>query len=150
MKESQLKEVKELFSEFGYHFTEQRNFICQALWESREHYMTGREIYEYLKGENDDLCLSTVYRAINSLEEIGILRKVIIENRVVKYKICFDRGQDSHGHLICQNCGKIIQLESENLNKLVQEVESKYNFTTKNQIVNFNGLCVECQAKLRD
>lgn len=49
MNVEQTQKVKKLFSKHGYHFTEQRSYICQELWKSEKHYMTGSEIYEFLK-----------------------------------------------------------------------------------------------------
>ncbi|MGM0547858.1 MAG: Fur family transcriptional regulator [Bacillota bacterium] len=148
MSELPIKKVKNLFSKAGYHFTEQRSFICQELWKSRKHYFTKKEIFEYLKKRTDKISLATVYRAIDSLENLGILRKAIIKNRVIKYKVCFDLGEEVHGHLICKNCNEIIKLESKNLKNLIAEVQADYNFEIDNQIINFNGCCKKCQQKI--
>lgn len=63
---------------------------------------------------------------------------------MIKYKICSDCGNDIHGHLICEECGKVIQVESKNLDKLIKEVRNEYKFKIRGQLINFTGLCVEC------
>ena len=141
---SQLSKIKNLFAEYGYHFTKQRQFICRKLLESETCFMTGSEICQYLKDSDIKLSVSTIYRAIESLENIGFLNKAVLTNKVIKYKICFDCENHIHGHLICEECGKVIQLESENIDKLLKEVKNEYNFKIRGQIINFTGFCVEC------
>lgn len=144
METSQFNKIKHLFSEYGYHFTKQRQFICKKLLESETCFMTGSEICQYLKDSDVKLSVSTIYRAIESLENIGFLNKAVLTNKVIKYKICFDCGNHIHGHLICEECSKVIQVESKNLDKLIKEVRNEYKFKIKGQIINFTGLCEEC------
>lgn len=143
----ELKDIKNIFAKNGYHFTEQRKFICKELLKSKKDYMSCSEIYEYLKTKNSSLSLATVYRAVDSLEKMGLLKKTIIENKIIKYKICFDCEKKVYSHLICEECGKIIQFESECLENLIQDIVEDGNFSIKNQIINFNGLCAECLKK---
>jgi Fe2+ or Zn2+ uptake regulation protein len=135
VKTSQLSKIKNLFAEYGYHFTKQRLFICRKLLESETCFMTGSEICQHLKDSDVKLSVSTIYRAIENLENIGFLNKAVLTNKVIKYKICFNCENYIHGHLICEECGKVIQLESKNIDKLLKEVKSEYNFKIRGQII---------------
>lgn len=148
LNEAKFTELKQLFSKNGYHFTKQRQLICEKLLNSPKKYLTGTEIFNYLKSENTDLCLATVYRTIDVLEKIGLLKKAMIKDKVIKYQVCFNCTEEIHGHLVCKHCNNIFKLESENLNKLIAEIRDDYDFIIENHFINFKGVCANCKQEL--
>jgi len=88
---------------------------------------------------------STVYRTVRLLQEFGAIREVIkLGNRTI-YE--FVAGKPHHEHLICVECGKIIEFYKEEIEELQDRVCEEYDFTPLNHRLEVFGLCSECKGK---
>ena len=91
----------------------QRDMIYEYLLQTKEH-PSAEMVYEELKSKIPNLSLGTVYRNLNLLEELGMVRKVTTLNNVERYDACCE----DHVHFVCSKCGKIIDLPN-----LTQEIK---------------------------
>lgn len=101
---------------------------------------------EELQRELPDIPQASLYRIIDSLVEIGLVRKYIVDNNT---PACFqyvgDGIKHSHFHLLCTKCGKLIHLECHEVNELIEHIEKEHGFSVDISKVNLYGLCEECQ-----
>ncbi len=88
---------------------------------------------------------STVYRTVKLLQEFGAIREVIKLNNRTIYE--FIAGKPHHEHLVCIECGKIIEFNKEKIEELQEEVCKEYNFSPVNHRLEIFGICSDCRSK---
>lgn len=119
-------------------FSRQRELIISEVLNSDEH-LTADAIYERLKKENPNLSLGTVYRNLTQLSDKGMIGKVNIPGDPVR----FDRNLSKHSHLVCESCGKIIDIDENlidfNFSKLEQE-----GIRVVGADILLKGICADC------
>lgn len=122
-------------------FSRQREIILQFVRDSHSH-PTADEVYTALKKNNPELSLGTVYRNLNRLSGLGIIKKIPVADGGDR----FDGRTDSHYHLICDRCGAVYDIDY-----VLPDVESavlsgsghKVTFVT----LSMRGICRDCLAK---
>ena len=97
-----------------------------------------------IREKNIPVSRATVYRTLNIMKELGFVEEVIKINNKTIYEISI---KEHHDHLICTSCGKIIEFQSKNIEKLQEKICSNYNFLPKFHRLEIFGLCERCQKK---
>lgn len=121
-------------------YSKQCELVKDAVVYGKKH-PTADEVYIKLKAENPSLSLGTVYRNLNRLTYEGIITKLHIPNSSDR----FDGNCEEHYHIICQGCGKIIDVN----HTLVLDLDDKIEASTGMKIIGhqllLNGICANCQ-----
>lgn len=123
-------------------YSRQREMILKQVKNFPVH-PTADEVYTALKKENPELSLGTVYRNLNLLSELGMLRKIHIDNAKERY----DARTDKHSHLLCTVCNKVFDITDETLDGIEERISEKYGYIVEDVSLNLKGKCAEC-AKL--
>ncbi|MCI8473996.1 MAG: transcriptional repressor [Oscillospiraceae bacterium] len=122
----------------GKRYSRQRELICRAVLESKEH-PTAEMVYQWLKPANPNLSLGTVYRNLNLLAEEGILMRMPFP--VERY----DGETKPHSHFRCRGCGRVFDLEMSAQKELDNAAEQAApGFHVEGHDLTFTGLCPEC------
>ncbi|HEX2833472.1 MAG TPA: Fur family transcriptional regulator [Thermoanaerobaculia bacterium] len=127
--------------EAGMNITPQRVAIYRALVRSEEH-PTPEMLYQTVAREMPSLSLATIYKTLDSLAEIGLVRSV----PVVSDKKRFDANDDPHHHLVCTRCGMIRDYHTHQFDDLIPRRQVQ-GFTAQSVSVNISGICAECRRK---
>jgi Fur family peroxide stress response transcriptional regulator len=122
--------------------TPQRIAIYKELLQSKSH-PSADEVFQTLKGDFSNISYDTVNRTLLSLAEIGLIDVVKSPGGARR----FDPNPDSHHHLHCVKCGKIIDFHSEVCDKLEIPEDIENQFTVLSKRVVLNGICKECRQK---
>jgi len=138
--EKLIKNMIKICKEKGIKVTTQRILIFKELAKKTKEHPAAEDIYEALKGKVYGLSLSTVYRALNTFESLGLVRRIPTADG----KAHFEIANEPHGHFICQRCGKVEDIESVNLNNLLKEEVKKQGFNPTECNFVCYGLCKEC------
>jgi Fe2+ or Zn2+ uptake regulation protein len=112
----------------GYRLTPQRFMILSVIQEAEEH-LSIDQITERVQKRNPYVNLSTIYRTLELLKELGLVRENHLSGEQPHYEAA--EGNDHH-HLVCRNCRAIIHLDNTllgNLNGLLQEQYHFHNLT---------------------
>jgi Fur family ferric uptake transcriptional regulator len=109
----------------GYRLTNQRRIIVHEL--EGERHLSAEEIYDRVKGEHPELGLSTVYRTLDLLTELGIVRKDDFGEGYSRYELATERV---HHHARCDECGAVIEFNEELMEYLALQVERETGFVT--------------------
>ncbi|MFL0250034.1 Fur family transcriptional regulator [Clostridium neuense] len=133
--------------EKGFKFTPQRQAVLEAIITNGNMHMTVEEIYDYVKKDHSEIGLATVYRSVLLLNDIGIITKLSLNDGIARYQIIHENETHQHHHLICTNCGKIIDVEEDLLDDIESKIEATYGFNVKNHSLKFFGLCKDCRDK---
>lgn len=143
----EIERLKTKLKEHGYKLTPQRRAIVDIIIKKEGKHLTVEELYDLVKVDCPEIGLATVYRTVQLLEAVGILSRINLNDGCNRYELIHEYENHQHHHLICTNCGKIIEVEGDLLENLEHIVEEEYEFVIKNHSVKFYGLCKECAKK---
>jgi len=140
-----LDELKRVLKEKNLKFTRQREVILKAIYNSKGHH-SPEEILSLLKEEfpEENIGIATIYRNLTFFEEEGLVESISFGKDGKKYEIGHKKH---HDHLVCLECGKIIEFIDDVIEKRQEEVAKKYNFKMHDHIMKIVGICQECQNK---
>ena len=145
MKSSDEQELKELLKKCGYKFTGQRAAVLEVLVKYRGMHLSTEEIYQYVRDNNPEIGLATVYRTLTLLARIGLVMKLDLDDGFSRYELARQNEDHRHHHLICSNCGSVLEVEEDLLDTLEEQILLKNDFLVKDHRVKFYGLCSQCR-----
>ena len=90
--------------------------------------------------------LSTVYRTIELLREVGLVREIHIPGESLQYEVMEQR---THHHLFCRRCRALFHLEHDLLGNLHEHVEQRYQFHELTLDLLVAGYCEKCWHELK-
>jgi Fur family ferric uptake transcriptional regulator len=128
-------------SEQGYRLTPQRMMVLDAI-ENSEHHISAEEIYAQVITKYPHLNISTVYRTLELLHRLGLVTETDLGGGRVRYHPA-DKGH--HHHLVCQECGRVIDLDESVMDSLKQVLQKDYNFTPDIRHLALFGTCADCK-----
>lgn len=123
-------------------YSKQRELILETLRNNVIH-PTADQIYALLHQEHPTISLATVYRNLNQLAEMGIIRKITGLDGSCR----FDHNTHKHYHFICSKCNKVYDVPQENIPDLPAMVEAETGFTVESCDITFKGTCSGCINK---
>ncbi len=124
--------------------TPARLSIFKEVYSSSEHF-DADEIYFRLRSEKKRVSRATVYRTLDLLVENGFVSKVNVGMSQVHFENTL--AQAHHEHLVCTQCGKIIEFNNKLLEEEQNRICKEYGFLpTKHNLIVF-GLCDKCQRR---
>ena len=124
----------------GYRMTPQRMMILSAIENTREH-ISAEEIYANVVAKYPHVNISTVYRTLELLKKEGLVTETDLGGGRSRYHSA-ETGR--HHHLVCQECGKIIDLDESELFPLKEALLAKYKFTADLKHMAIMGRCAKC------
>ncbi|MFD3156463.1 Fur family transcriptional regulator [Haloimpatiens sp. FM7330] len=142
-----IDKLKENLKEKGYKLTPQRRAILLTMINNEGKHLTAEELYDLVKEECPEIGLATVYRTIQLLEHLGVIYKLEFDDGCSRYELVNQNENHRHHHLICNKCGKVIEVKGDLLEEIEKSIESNYEFKIYNHSLKFYGLCKECMQK---
>lgn len=140
--ESIYKDIFEKMQSLGYKLTPQRKVVIDIIFKNDHNHLNTEEIYEHVKLQYPKIGLATVYRTLIVLSDIKVINKINFDDGCIRYEINSTNHQ--HHHLICRNCGKVIEVKEDLLEELEVIVENNYQFKIIDHNLKFYGLCKDC------
>ena len=128
-------------SEQGYRLTPQRMMILSAIETSDDH-ISAEEIYSQVLAKYPHVNISTVYRTLELLKQLGLVTETDLGGGRVRYHPA-DKGH--HHHLVCQECGATIDLDESVLSSLKSVLLREYEFSADLKHLGIFGRCVNCR-----
>jgi Fur family ferric uptake transcriptional regulator len=144
---SEIEKLKLNLKDKGYKLTPQRRAIVDIIIQNEGSHLTTEELYDLVKVECPEIGLATVYRTVQLLEELGVVSKLDLNDGCYRYELIHEDENHQHHHLICSDCGRVIEVQGDLLEVLEHDIESKYDFQIKNHSVKFFGICSHCKNK---
>lgn len=124
----------------GYRLTPQRMMILSAI-ENSENHISAEEIYAQVVAKYPNVNISTVYRTLELLKRLGLVTETDLGEGRVRYH---PREKGHHHHLVCQECGAIIDLDESLLAPLKSALLREYKFSADLRHLAILGRCVNC------
>ncbi|CEP81340.1 transcriptional repressor [Paraclostridium sordellii] len=123
-------------------FSKQRELILNAVRDNTIH-PTADYIYDYLKKNNPNLSLGTVYRNLSQLVNHGFIQKVSIPG----FPDRFDGNISEHNHMICEICGNIQDIQCDTLRNIPNVISDELDLEITSCNVILQGICKNCKNK---
>jgi Fur family ferric uptake transcriptional regulator len=128
----------------GFKITPQRRTIIGAIIHSHEH-LTPAAIHERVRQEHPGIGLVTIYRTIEMLAELGLICETHAGGSCRSYLM--RRPSEHHHHLICSDCGKVIDFTACDLGGLERRLSEETRFKISGHLLEFLGQCRQCRRE---
>ncbi|SDY88145.1 Fur family transcriptional regulator [Tindallia californiensis] len=140
-----VQELKVLLKEKGYKLTPQRRAVLNMIMDNPGKHLTTEEIYDLVKVQCPDIGLATVYRTLQILNEMDLILKINLDDGCSRYEYNIHQDDHEHHHLICTDCGRIVEVNEDLLDSIERQIEKDYDFSITDHKVKFFGLCSKCR-----
>ncbi|MBC9735620.1 Fur family transcriptional regulator [Nocardioides marmotae] len=127
----------------GYRLTPQREMVLRAV-DELDH-ATPDEVLAKVREQSSAINISTVYRTLEVLEELGLVRHAHLSDRAPTYHSVTDH---EHFHLVCRNCQKVVSVDPDVLRPLTERLEADGFVADVGHLTVF-GHCTDCEETPR-
>jgi len=124
--------------------TPQRRLILDTLLKHDAH-LSSEELYAQVKKRDNSIGQATVYRTLKLLCDCGLIEPLDFADGVTRYEISY--GKNHHDHLICERCGKNIEILDPVIERRQEELANEQGFKLVRHKMYLYGLCDDCRKK---
>ncbi|MFN0071137.1 MAG: Fur family transcriptional regulator [Chloroflexota bacterium] len=135
-----MSQLAEVLRERGFRMTPQRQLILDAI-ESLVGHISADAVHTRITDQFPQINISTVYRTLDLLEELGLVRHTHFDDGVAQYHLA---EVALHQHLVCRGCGNEQELDVEVLRPLGQLLDRQYGFQLDLSHFALIGRCANC------
>ncbi|MFO8143949.1 MAG: Fur family transcriptional regulator [Dehalococcoidales bacterium] len=133
-------------SSAGLRMTSQRAIIMDIINRGDTH-MDADEVYNQARQIQPNISLSTVYRNLNTLKDLGLIQELHFNDSHHHYEV---KPPTEHQHLVCLSCGKVIEFECKLCSRMKEEIAREEDFEITSAEVQLTGYCADCRKKGSD
>jgi Fur family ferric uptake transcriptional regulator len=140
-----ITDVGNKLKEKEYKLTSRRELVLRVLLENEDKHLSAEDVYNLVKAKAPDTGLATVYRTLELFHEFDIIHSIDFGDGRKRYELGSGLGQiHQHHHLICTNCGNIIEVNEDLLEELENRVIQQHGFKITNHQLKIFGICKNC------
>lgn len=137
--DDKLQVAIERLKKSGVRITPQRHAVLEYLLTSMSH-PTADEIYKALEEKFPNMSVATVYNNLRILREIGLIKELTYGDDSSR----FDSNMNDHYHIICEDCGKIVDFHYPTLDEIESLAEKVSGFDISHHRMELYGKCEQC------
>jgi Fur family ferric uptake transcriptional regulator len=130
----------------GLRSTDQRRLIVETFFLAENH-VSIEELLAQVRAKDARVGYATVYRTLKLLTECGVANERRFGDGLTRYELADDTTH--HDHLICLECGDIVEFEEPRVEALQEKVARKYGFELRSHKHELYGVCPRCRARRR-
>lgn len=123
-------------------YSKQREIILDTLSKNAIH-PTAEALLEFLKRDDSNVGMTTLYRNLNQLADAGLIKKI----DGLEPSAHFDHNTFEHYHFICEKCKKVYDIPSSVAPDLVKNTTEATGFDITSHDIVFHGICSKCKRK---
>jgi Fur family ferric uptake transcriptional regulator len=127
--------------------TREREMILREV-ESRKAHFNAEELYNGLRRKGAKVSRPTIYRTLKLLDNFHLVKRFNIWKNCNYYE--FVRYEEDHGHLICEQCGRVIDFPCRSLDSVKSEIAKHSDFEMDHISIQAFGRCRKCQKASTD
>ena len=135
--------ARQVFGASRLRFTKQRALILDIIRQGEGH-QDADEVYRQAREKEPRLSLSTVYRSLQMFKKLGLIEEVHFDETHHHYEV---KPSSEHHHLVCLNCGKVIEFRYPVSRYLKRNVAEAKEFEIVDTEVHMTGYCPRCRQK---
>ncbi len=139
--------LKEILNKEGFRLTSQRQKILDLFnTEATGHHLCAEDIHQHLARQGEKISVSTVYRALHVMVNLGLLQELeLAEER--KYYELRNPILHQHHHLVCVHCGEVNEFEDVTITQVSSAETQERGFSLLNGQFTVYGICPRCQGR---
>src|SRR5215831_9242803 len=130
----------------GLKLTTERRALFDEVFARHEH-VEADELLVRLRSKHTKISRATIYRTLELLVDSGIVGRVRIGEAGYRYERL--RAGDHHDHLICDQCGRVIEFFEPRIEQLQDEVAERYGFVLLSHSHQMRGICRACRPRAK-
>ncbi len=138
-----MSDLRAKLRDSGYRLTPQRELILAAV-DALGH-ATPDEVLAEVRTHSSAVNASTVYRTLEVLEGLGLVRHAHLSDRAPTYHTVTDH---EHFHIVCRNCQKVVSVDPHMLDDLVTGLREKHAFVVDVGHLTVFGHCEDCSKEM--
>ena len=131
----------------GLKSTAQRDDIARVFFATEKH-VSIDELYRAVRKVSPRVGYATVYRTLKLLKEIGLADERHFDDGQARYEPTEETAQH-HDHIICERCGKIVEFNSEELERQQERIARFRGFVVSRHRMELYGICSDCREGKR-
>ena len=128
--------------ESGHRLTPQRELVLAAV-ETLGH-ATPDEVYAEVRTHSSAINLSTVYRTLELLDELGLIHHAHLSDRAPTYH---STSGHEHSHLVCRSCRRVISIGADDMETTLGPLAGRHGFVPDYGHLTVFGACADCAAR---
>ena len=137
-KNKALEDTRQALNVPGLRITNQRALILEVI---RRGHLDADEIYRQARGKQPNISLSTVYRTLRMFKKLGLVEELHFNETHHHYEV---KPSAEHQHLVCLNCGKIMEFEYPLSPKMQKNITREKGFKITGVEIRMTGYCPKC------
>ena len=145
MREAESRCPKKRFVDFleqkNLRLTSQRQAIIDSVFSTEQHF-TAEQLLEWSRQRDKTVSRATVYRTLPLLTESGLVREMDFGKDYKFYDPNYAQ-HPHHNHIICQDCEKIVEFDSDKIEKIENEISHRLGFSVKAHRLQITATCEE-------
>ncbi|MBM6846344.1 Fur family transcriptional regulator [Bacillus licheniformis] len=145
--ETRIDRIKKQLHSSSNKLTPQREATVRVLLENEEDHLSAEDVYLLVKEKSPEIGLATVYRTLELLTELKVVDKINFGDGVSRYDLRKEGAAHFHHHLVCMECGSVVEIEEDLLEDVEEIIEKDWKFKIKDHRLTFHGICHDCQQK---
>ena len=134
--------ITDILRQRHYKLTPQRRAVIDVIAHSHAH-LTPAAIYSKARQVYPHVGLVTIYRTLGILAELGLICEVHTEGNCRSYLM--RRPSEHHHHLICSDCGRVVDFTGCKFSKLEERLSQETGFEIDSHLFEFHGRCHNCR-----
>ncbi|MFC2038573.1 Fur family transcriptional regulator [Chloroflexota bacterium] len=138
------EKTREVLSTAGLRTTNQRSLILDIIRHGQGH-LDADEVFRLARLQQPRLSLSTVYRTLSRLKELGLVEEHHFDDTHHHYEI---KSPTEHHHLVCKSCGRVIEFEYPLARTIMKGIPEAKGFEITDSEVQIMGYCPECRKNI--
>lgn len=143
MSEERMAKLREYVSKNGLKVTRQRELIAEVFFADGGH-LSAEDLLAQVRAHDQRVSLATVYRTLKLLGESGLAEPHNFGDGQTRYEPAVG-DEHHHDHIICVQCGKIVEFVNEDIERLQHEIATAHGFTLTDHRMELYGVCPDCQ-----
>ena len=143
MSEQALSPRAQRVRDAGYKLTNARLTVLAVL-EQADGHITSTELLDRVNELDPGIGRASVFRTLDLFTQLNLIRPTYIDSSVTPTYVLMPGGH--HHHIICTNCNRVIEFEDCGLEQLRQELEQRYHVRLTGHLLEFYGLCDDCDS----
>ncbi|MBK8977509.1 MAG: transcriptional repressor [Planctomycetes bacterium] len=147
--EEELETVERYMRERGHRWTNQRRLIADVAFGTHEHF-TADELLDMCRRVDSQVSRATVYRTLAMLEEAGFVEGLDTGENGRRFEHVL--GHEHHDHMLCQDCGRIVEFADPELERLKEAVAAQHGFRLVSHTLKLVVACQnpDCEFRRQD
>jgi len=125
----------------GFRVTPQRQLVLEAV--TRLEHATPEEIFAEIHQTARGVNVSTVYRTLEVLEQVGLVTHTHLGHGAPRYHLA---AEAQHVHLVCRDCGRVTEIGPDAIRPLITVLDERRGFETDVGHLTVFGRCAECRV----